>query len=259
MEFVLLFTVSINIVGAASLVPLWRLLFWGQRKGFSEEYSNTKVSDSFSLKTFLVECNCNANIGCDCSIACYHTGFISQSGGCNTVQIGRHVPQTTLGSPNQASVQNQLNGSDEPGWLAGASRARLFQEPLISWGSHARSSRWFTENVPKRRGKKNPVSSSCVDKNTSLMGEVRGEWAGWFQMIPLNTGRTTRPGAAQNRKPRFTHSPQLDNRWWGRKRRSDKSQFQIRHLPMELLAEQCTMSAAIIWNRFLGHNEVTVL
>ncbi len=33
----------------------------------------------------------------------------------------------------------------------------------------------FTENGPKKR--KYPVSGSCVDENSLLMSEVRGEWA----------------------------------------------------------------------------------
>ncbi len=28
-----------------------------------------------------------------------------------------------------------------------------------------------------------PVSGSCVDENTLLMSEVRGEWADWLEMI----------------------------------------------------------------------------
>ncbi len=29
------------------------------------------------------------------------------------------------------------------------------------------------------------MSGSCVDKNTLLMSEVRGEWADWLEMIEI--------------------------------------------------------------------------
>jgi len=39
----------------------------------------------------------------------------------------------------------------------------------------------LSENGPEKR--KYPVSGSCVDENTLLMSEVRGELADWLEMI----------------------------------------------------------------------------
>ncbi len=54
----------------------------------------------------------------------------------------------------------------------------IFQKLLICWDFHAQPSLGFTENDPIKR--KYPVSSSCVEENTLLMSEVRGEWADWW-------------------------------------------------------------------------------
>ncbi len=56
----------------------------------------------------------------------------------------------------------------------------VFQKLLIYW-DFQEPSLGFTENGPKKR--KYPVSGSCVDENTLLMSEVRGEWTDWLEMI----------------------------------------------------------------------------
>ncbi len=64
----------------------------------------------------------------------------------------------------------------ERGMVVGARRAGLsISKTVIYWDFHAQPSLGFTENGPKR--KIYPVSGSCVDENTLLMSEVRGEWA----------------------------------------------------------------------------------
>ncbi len=39
------------------------------------------------------------------------------------------------------------------------------------------------ENGLKKR--KYPVIGSCVDENSLMMSEVRGEWADWLKMIEM--------------------------------------------------------------------------
>ncbi len=69
----------------------------------------------------------------------------------------------------------------ERGMVVGARRAgrSILKTADLLGFSHTTISR-VTENGPKKR--KYPVSSSCVNKNTLLISEVRGEWADWFEM-----------------------------------------------------------------------------
>ncbi len=70
----------------------------------------------------------------------------------------------------------------ERGMVVGARQAvRVFKKQLIYWDFHVQPSLRFTENGLKKR--KYPVSGSCVDENTLLMSEVRGEWTIWLEMI----------------------------------------------------------------------------
>ncbi len=67
-------------------------------------------------------------------------------------------------------------------WFVGLRRAvsKYFKTAdLLDF--HTLPSLGFTENSSKKR--KYPVSGSCVDENTLLMSEVRGEWADWLEMM----------------------------------------------------------------------------
>ncbi len=44
-------------------------------------------------------------------------------------------------------------------------------------------SRTIISRVYRECSEKYPVSGSRVEKNASLMSEVRGEWADWLEMI----------------------------------------------------------------------------
>ncbi len=63
--------------------------------------------------------------------------------------------------------------------VVGARRA--FPKLLIYRDFHTQPSLGFTENGPNKRNY--PVSGSCVEENTLLMSEVRGELADWLEMI----------------------------------------------------------------------------
>ncbi len=71
----------------------------------------------------------------------------------------------------------------EHGMIVGARRAglRFFPKLLIYWDFYTQPSLAFTVNGPKKR--KYQMSGSCVDENTLLMSEGRGEWADWLEMI----------------------------------------------------------------------------
>lgn len=165
-EFALLFTVSINTAGNAR--PLWWVLLFGSIEGtFSRIYPITKIFDSCSLKTFLVECNCNANTG-----AIVQLLVTTQGSSANQVAATRC-------SWVQSSFSSESERDLECGTAVGGGRARLFQELLISWGSHTRSPLRFTENVPKRREK-----SAVRTKSAPLMGGRR-------RMVPDGTSEHT--------------------------------------------------------------------
>ncbi len=41
---------------------------------------------------------------------------------------------------------------------------------------------WGLQRMVQKK-RKYPVNVSCVDKTALLMSEVRGEWAGWLEMM----------------------------------------------------------------------------
>lgn len=172
--------------------PLVGSSFWVNQRNIQI----TKIFDSCSLKTFLVECNCNANTGAIVRLLVTTQGFSAN-------QVAAARCSWACRRSNQASVQNQKETLNVA--------RRLVPAGLVYFRSC-----WFPgvhlSGLPRmfREEEKNQLwGQKCPsDGRWEENGRTGSRWYLWTHVEPW------RPQRAQNRKERlpFTHSSQLDNR-----------------------------------------------